>query len=268
MSNSPTPLHSSVLSAALAKLDPVLSAKLIESYFELQHRYTQSSYTDAAYDAIGLSAGKFCEAALRVVQKELVGSFVPFGTSIKNFADECRKLEQLPQSSGLESLRVIIPRALLFAYTIRNKRGIGHQGGDVEANRVDIQSIVSTCIWTLCELIRIYHKVALEDAQGIVDSLGARRLPEVWEVMGRKRVLKPGLDFRQKVLLLLYTEPRDGVLVEDLFDWAEYSSLSMFKSKVLESLHDQKLIEFDRETGSVFLSPLGVAEVETSILKA
>lgn len=268
MTNSPTPQHRSVLSGALAKLDPALSSKVIEAYTELLHRYTQSSFTDSAYDAIGLSAGKFCECGLRILQKELVGAYVPFGTSIKNFADECRKLEQLPQTTGIESLRVIIPRALLFAYTIRNKRGIGHQGGDVEANRIDIQSVVSSCTWVLCEFIRIYHMVSLEEAQGIVDSLGSRRLPEVWEIMGKKRVLRAGLDFRQKSLLLLYTEPREGVLLEDLFEWTEYSNLSMFKKKVLEPLHASKLIEFDRDTESVFLSPLGVSEVENLILKS
>src|SRR5215216_4929915 len=111
---------SSVLAGALAKLDPALRSKTIESFIELQHRYTQSSYTDSDYDAIGLSAGKFCECGLRILQKELTGAFVAFGTPIKNFADECRKLEQLSQTTGIESLRVIIPRALLFAYTIRN----------------------------------------------------------------------------------------------------------------------------------------------------
>ena len=40
----------------------------------------------------------------------------------------------------------------------------------------------------------------------------------------------------------------------------------MFKIKVLQPLDDEILIEWDKENDAVFLSPLGVQEVETKIL--
>jgi len=41
----------------------------------------------------------------------------------------------------------------------------------------------------------------------------------------------------------------------------------MFKKKVLTPLHKERLVEYDRETESVTISPLGIKEVEENILK-
>lgn len=173
----------------------------------------------------------------------------------------------LPETAGLESLRIIIPRALVFLFTLRGKRGIGHVGGDVEANAIDGSTILKVCDWVVIELIRIYHKLSLEDAQALVDSLTARSLPDVWAINGRKRVLRDGLTYPQQVLLLLYSDSATGVLSEDLFDWTEHSNLAMFKTSVLNPLHKKRLIEYDREEEMIFLSPLGTAEVEKNLLK-
>jgi len=172
----------------------------------------------------------------------------------------------LPVAAGLESLRVIIPRALGFLYTLRGKRGIGHVGGDVEANSIDLATIVRISDWVICELIRIFHGLSIEEAQGIVDALSTRAVPDIWEVAGKKRVLKQGLDFKQQVLLLAYSDVQGGVLSDDLFSWTEYSNFAMFKKNVLVPLHQKKLIEYDRESEIIYLSPIGVKEVEQKLL--
>lgn len=117
-------------------------------------------------------------------------------------------------------------------------------------------------------MIRVFHNLSLEEAQSIVDTLSSRNLPDIWEVGGKKRVLKLGLDYKQKALLLAYTNVQGGVLVEDLFKWAEHSNLSEFKRSILKPLHQKRLIEYDRETECVFLSPTGVKEVEESLLSS
>jgi len=167
---------------------------------------------------------------------------------------------------GNESLRIIIPRSLVFIYTLRGKRGIGHVGGDVEANGIDAATIVRTCDWIICELIRIFHGLPLEEAQTVVDTLSARNLPEIWEVAGKRRVLRTDLNAKDRVLLLAYTDISTGILLEDLFSWAEYSNLAMFKKTVIWPLHKARLVEFDSDNEIVFLSPVGVQEVETRIL--
>lgn len=168
---------STALDAALYAIPTRFRSKIIQSYLELKRRYSEA-VRDAAWDASGLSAGKFCEAVLRFLQWQLTGTHIPFGKAIPHFENECRNLgTTTPQSAGVESLRLIIPRALIFLYTLRNKRGIGHVGGDVEANEIDAATTARLCDWVVCELVRIFHGLSLEEAQVIVDALAERVVP-------------------------------------------------------------------------------------------
>ncbi|HEY0298618.1 MAG TPA: hypothetical protein VGB84_05295 [Arachidicoccus sp.] len=181
-------------------------------------------------------------------------------------ASELNKLEQLPKNSGHESLRILIPRAILLIYTLRNKRGIGHVGGDIEANGIDLSTIIKLSDWIIAELIRMFHNLSFEEAQGIVDSINAKEIPTVWEINGKKRVLRKGLDYKEKILLLLYSDINNSCAVEDLFEWTEYSNPSLFKSKVLLSMHKDNLIEYDTEIEFAHLSPIGIQYVEKKLL--
>lgn len=220
------------------------------------------------FDAVkGLKVSKFCEVAIRLLQHVVTGTYTPFGKQIPNFADECRKIITVQAPTVVESLRVVVPRALVFVYTMRSKRGIGHVGGDVDANIIDIDIMVRTADWIICELIRVYHSLSLEEAQDLVDSISVRQLPDIWEVGGKKRVLHPGLTAKQQTLFLLYHEPTSVVLAEDLYSWVEYDQLRTYGRDVLVPLHDARLVEFDRENDAVHLSPTGAREVEPKILE-
>lgn len=263
--NTSTSHNAPVLESALANIPKPFRKRIIDSYLEIKRRFGEALF-DASFDAAGLSSGKFTESVFRFLQHHLTGAYIPFGQHIQNFADEIRKLIQVPASAGIESLRIIIPRGLVFLYTLRGKRGIGHVGGDVEANAIDAATIVRIVDWIICELIRAFHNLSLEEAQALVDTLASRTYPDIWEVGGKKRVLRTDLDYKEKVLLLTYTDVKGGVIVEDLYDWTEHYDLSKFKSRVLIPLHNSRLIEFDRQSDFVFLSPLGVQEVEEQIL--
>jgi len=253
--------HSPILDAALASIPKTLRSRIIAAYLDLKR-----NCAEGRSDAAGLAAGKFCEATLRLLQKVITGANTPFGQKIGNFADECRELIQSPAATASESERVIIPRALVFLYTMRNKRGIGHVGGDVDANQIDVAVMARTADWLVCELIRIHHGLSLEEAQDLVDSISVRQLPDIWEVGGKKRVLREGLKARDELLLLLYSSSDSVILAEDLCDWIEYSNPGVFKSNVLRPLHKTRLVEYDRETQSVVLSPKGVQYVEETLL--
>lgn len=250
-----------ILATALAKVPTVFRAKLVQSYLDLK-----KNVTETRYDAAGLAAGKLCEVVLRFLQQKVHGSFTPFGTKINNYADECKRLTTAPATSGNESERVVLPRALLFLYTMRNKRGIGHIGGDVDANGIDIATMAKTTDWVVCELIRINHGLSLEEAQDMVDGISVRQLPTIWEVAGKKRVLKDGLKAKDQALLLLYSSPDSAVLLEDLCDWVEYSNPRMFKSTIIKDLHKQRFLEFDTDSESLILSPKGVKYVEENLI--
>ncbi len=231
----------------------------------MRYRDLKSAFVNGQYDACGLRAGRLCEVLLRVLQNELTGSYTPLGTKLGAFDQECQKLEKLAKSAGIESLRVIMPRALNFLYTLRNKRGIGHEGGDVDANEIDAATAVRVADWCISELIRVVHAISLEEAQGLLDAIAEREVPQVWSVANAKRVLDPSLNYREQTLLLLYREEA-AVPVEDLSSWIEHPSMSNFRAHVLLPLHRVRLIEYDRETETALLSPTGAQRVDEQIM--
>lgn len=197
----------------------------------------------------------------------VTGKHVPFGVSIPNFADECRGIITAPAVQSVpESLKIIVPRALVFAYTMRNKRGIGHVGGDLDANAIDVATMSRVADWIVCELIRVYYKMSLEEAQDLIDGLATRETPDIWEVDGKKRVLRPNLTAKEKTLLLLHSDPSSAILDDDLLSWIEYDNAT-YRRDVLRPLHAKRFIEFDEDAGTVRISPYGVHEVEQRIKK-
>jgi hypothetical protein len=261
MANTNTSLPA--LEAALGAVPATFRSRLVSAYADLK-----SAYANRQFDACGLRAGKFCEVLLRYLQHELTGSYIPFGTKIPNFTDECRSLERLPKATGLESLRVLIPRALDFVYTLRNKRDIGHIGGDVDVNEIDAVTAVRGVDWCLSELIRIVHNLSLEEAQALLDAIAERQIPIVWAVGGVKRVLEPQLTKSEQTLLLLYSDPDSAVPAEDLCRWVEVARMANFRERVLLPLHRQRLIDYDAGTETVSLSPKGAARAEEVLAKA
>jgi len=253
----PSPL---TLEQALSSVPSAIRGRLIKHYRELKKAFAQGTF-----DACGSRAGKFAETLIRLVQHELEGANTPFGTQL-NIYDESRRLERLAASAGPEPLRVFIPRALCFLYTLRNKRGFAHVAGDLDSDPIDAATCVRVADWCLCELIRVSHALSLEEAQALTNAIASRELPEVWNVAGKKRVLREGLGYKEQTLLLLYASADEALLVEDLHAWTEYSRLANYKSRILDPLHAQRLVEWDRATDAVHISPTGIREVEADIL--
>lgn len=249
------------LESALASLPQPFRERIISTYLSIK-----VAFIDGYLDAAGLRAAKFCEAVLRFLQHYLTGTHIPFNQKIPNLYDACLALERLAASAGHESLRLIIPRALTFLYTLRSKRGIGHLAGDVDANQIDAATAVRLADWVLCELIRFFHNMSLEEAQAVLDALVVRQQPVVWSVGTKRRVLDPSLSYGSQVLLILYPVPEGPVPVEDLCDWVEHPRLGEFRTRVLAQLHRQRLVEFDKENETVAISPTGIRKVEEELL--
>ena len=249
------------LEAALSGLQPQFRTRLVKDYRDLKDAYVKRQY-----DSSGLRAGRFSETMLRMLQHQLTGTHIPFGTRIQNFIDECGKLEKLPQATGHESLRVVMPRALAFMYTIRSKRGIGHVGGDIDAHQIDAVTVARIADWCMAELVRVVHVLPLEEAQRLLDAISARELPQVWRVLGKRRVLDGSRDYREQTLLLLYDAPDGQASPGELFDWSGHSHRTVYERNILNRLHRERLVEFDHQRGIVALSPTGTQFVEENLL--
>lgn len=247
------------LESALSAIPTQLRSRLIKHYLGVH-----KAYAEGKYDHCGQHAGKFCEIMLRCLQDRLTGTSLLVGQKIPNFKTDCERLENVTDFP--ESLRIVIPRCLVFLYTMRNKRDIGHVGGDVDANRIDAATYTRLSDWCISELLRVVHTLSLEDAQALLDAMSVRQVPQVWSVAGKRRVLVQGMSVRDKTLLLLYSTPETSVLAEDLWEWTKHANFSNFKRDVIRPLDADCLIEYDRDTEAVILSPTGARYVEDNLL--
>ncbi len=172
-----------------------LRTPLIAAYVEIAQNYAEERWEPSE-----LNGGKFCEIVYTILEGAISGTYPSAPSKPPKFVEACRALEQKPADPtriGDRSLRILIPRLLPYLYEIRNNRGVGHVGGEVNPNFSDATSVLSGSNWVMAELVRIYHNVSLADAQSAVDTLVERKLAIVWEFEGIKRVLDPNIAHRR-----------------------------------------------------------------------
>ena len=222
------------------------------------------NFRENRWESSELNGGKFSEVVYSVLNGHVSGKFPPRPSKPSNFLDACRKLEQADAARFSRSVRIQIPRMLIALYEIRNNRGVGHTGGDVDPNHMDALAVLSMSKWILAELIRIFHGTDTTTAASIVERLIERATPVVWRTNGKRRVLNNTLNYRDKMLLLLY-DAADTVTEKDVIDWLEHSNPTVFRRDVLRKAHKARLIDYDERTGLVDISPLGTRHVETNL---
>lgn len=244
---------------ALAQLPAGLRRELVAEYEKIV-----INYRERRWEAQELDGGRFAEVAYTILDGYLSGS-VYANTAAKpsNFEQSCRNLA----NSGVsypKSARVTVPRVLVALYDIRNNRGVGHVGGDVNANHMDAEFVLHSVQWVMAEFVRIFHSVDIATATSVVDSLVERVTPLIWEIDGAKRVLARGLSLADQTLLLLYASTAN-LTDKALANHLEQDRLSNYK-RVLVRLHDERSVEYKQQSGAVTLSPLGAAHVEQHLL--
>jgi len=236
--------------------DDVLSAfnEIVKNYRE--HRWEPSE----------LNGGKLCEAIYTVVVGWLEdGRYPARAKKPSRFPQTCWALEQkytsVPDS---RSARILIPRMMIGLYDIRNNRGVGHAGAEVDPNQMDATVVLYTAKWLMAELVRMLHTLHIDEAATIVDGLIEREVAWVWTHGDKKRLLRTGMSWRQQTLVLLLTEAGD-VAEADLFGWLEHPRLANLRQQILKPLHTERLIEYDQEKRTVRLLPPGVAAAEALV---
>ena len=224
-------------------------------------RSIEKNYREKRWEPAELNGGKLCEAVYCILKGHVDGKFPPKPRKPTNMLVACKNLEQADKTAFPRSVRIQIPRMLIALYEIRNSRGVGHIGGDVDPNHMDATVVVTMAKWVFADLIRLFHGVSTEEASAAVDSIIEREIPLVWDVGGKKRILDPTLPMKSKMLILAYS-CLGSVKDTELFEWTEHSNLSVFRRGVLTSAHRAKLIEYDTQKKEVLISPLGIKFVE------
>jgi len=233
-----------------AKLPADLVGALLTAFEEIKQNFFIEKFEPSE-----LNGGKFCEACVRIIQYETnAGVYTPLGTPITNMNQTLKDFEKIPAGPSNESFRIHIPRVLFAIYNIRNKRGVGHLGGDVNPNISDSSLILNCVNWVMAELFRIYYQCSLGEAQVIVNSLIQRQVPLIYDIGDIKRVLLPGLYQKDQVLLLLTVKFPLTVSDNELISWIEPGNQSSFRG-ILRKLHSSRFIEYDKMRFCVALPP-------------
>jgi hypothetical protein len=236
---------------------PDVCDALIDSYAEIREQYYLGKHEPAE-----LNGGKFAEACLRLVQQALTNSYTPIGIHIPNIPKVLSDFEHTDKTKN-DSYRIHIPRALIAIYNIRNRRGVGHLGGDVNPNLSDSTLILAIADWVLAEIYRIVYAVQLDEAQRIINDLVKSKMLLVHKVGNIKRVLDPALTVKDQALLLLYNRMPESITDEELLVYIEYANKSYFRNGILKNLHRDRFIEYSAD-GKCSMLPPGVRYVENN----
>lgn len=246
-------------SSVLAGIPPGLRTPLIESYNSIVRNFREGRWEPSE-----LNGGKLCETVYSILEGHVTGTFPSKPKKPRNMVDACRALEQADATRFPRAVRIQVPRMLVALYEVRNNRGVGHVGGDVDPNHMDAVLVLNMSKWIMAELVRIFHGVDTVAAASAVDALVERTLPLVWEIGGNRRILNPSLSMKDKTLALLYGSS-SAVAETDLVRWVEHSNPAVFRRDILVRLHRAKLIEYDKSNRLIHISPLGVRYVEDNV---
>lgn len=243
----------------LAAVPEHLRKPLLDAFDKLVTNYRQGRWEPSE-----LNGGKLCEVVYTILRGYIEGAFPPKPSKPPNMVDACRSLENAPTTFP-RSVRIQIPRMLIALYEIRNNRGVGHVGGDVDPNQMDAVAVLHMAKWIFAELVRLFHGMDTERAAAVVETLVDREIPIIWNVDGKtQRVLTRDLSRKEQTLLLLYAQP-GGVGEHDLASWVEHPKLADYRRDVLRPLHKARLVEYDELRRIVHLSPLGAKYVEEKL---
>jgi hypothetical protein len=245
--------HTALSAIPLGLREPLLAEyrSIVQNYSE--HRWSPSE----------LSGGRFCEIVFTILDGQAKGTYAASPNKPADFVGACRRLEQ--NTHAPRSFQILIPRLLPALFEVRNNRGVGHVGGDVDPNHMDATFVITSCNWVMGELVRVFHNLAPKEAQVLVDNLVERRIPLIWDGENIRRVLDPDIKLRPQILLLLATS-KNVVSSADLLEWIGYGNTTYFK-KLLRQMHGQRLVELSKDEGSVQILPPGSAEVAEIVHK-
>lgn len=246
----------------LAAIPAGLRDPLLEEYQKIA-----SNYAEQRWEPSELSGGKFSECAYWICHDFVTGSTTATPSKPGNMRGDCYAIESKANTGkpGDRSLRILIPRLLPGLYEIRNNRGVGHIGGDVNPNHMDATVIYSMASYIVAELVSVFHQVSTAEAQEAVDAIVERKFALVWDAGQVKRVLDHEMKTSDQTLLLLH-QASGWVAEKDLVASTEYSSVGMYRTRVLLPLHKTRMIEYDTSCARARISPKGSALVEEKVI--
>jgi hypothetical protein len=250
------------MSVLINRVEEILNGQLpdevighiVSEYLHIKQQFILNNFLPTE-----LNGGRFGESALRAIEFLDTGKYTAFGTQVPS--------EQIIRSAAnnttlSETLRLFIPRTLRVIIDVRNKRDVGHPGGDVSPNFSDSLFIVGSCDWVLTEFVRHFYNCSINEASQIVKDINETKIPIVTELNGFIRVNSVSLSTPEKILVILYYKNPTCIQEKDLQKWLRYKNPTNFR-KILIAMDKQALIHYENHVCN--LLPNGIIKVETQI---
>src|SRR5665213_495497 len=158
---------------ALSAIPEGLRRPLLAEYQSIVQNFSEHRWSPAE-----LSGGKFCEIVFTILDGHAKSAYASAPKKPRAMDQACKLLEN--NSHVPRSFQILIPRLLPALFEVRNNRGVGHAGGDVDPNHMDAVFVLMNCSWIMAELVRVFHNVTIPEAQDIVDKFAERRTPLLW----------------------------------------------------------------------------------------
>ena len=246
----------SVIDIFKAASDDKLANEITNSYKEVVENFVLEKWKYAELDA-----GHFVEAVRRFLELKLFGKYTPINKKLSNFSNTV--LTAYENTTGDESYRMLIPRALYSIYSIRNKRGAGHLTA-VSPNEMDATFILYSVKWVLAELVRLNSTLSPDETLPLISSIVERQIDLIWKHEGVVRILNTSIPKNQQVLVLLYDDKTQSE--EELRNTIEYSNPTNFR-KVLKRFHKERLLEYDAKRKICTITDKGLRGAEKIIIE-
>lgn len=228
------------------------------------YRATMDHFLKDEWDDAQIDAGRFCEAALRILEFDMTDKY----TVIDGKSKPNRKhvVNAARNDTNLApSMRAQIPQAIELVMDFRNNRNSAHLG-NIDANKMDATCVVHNVTWMVGEIIRIKTSADPSDVQRLLDQLADRHVPLVQTVGDQEIVLDPNMTPGNKVLVLLYRRG-EPVALPILRGWTRYGNATRFRDKIVKDLEKLMLVHVDK-AGMVTLLRPGEAEAQRLLLNA
>ncbi len=247
-----------MLAIVRAQLSASLNAKLVDELLAA-HAEAKRNFYLGGLRLSEVEGGRFCEAALRILESITTRTFTPLGTELKS--DRLiSQLAQLPRAAFPDAIRLHIPRAIRLVYDIRNNRDAAHLADGIDPNLQDATVVSAVLDWILAEFIRLYHNVSADEASRIVDEIIVRVAPIVQDFDGYLKVLKPDLGAADHCLVLLYQRGRLGATFDELSTWARPRMRQNLRRTLLRLVTEKDFVHFD--SVRYYITLLGQRDVE------
>lgn len=236
--------------------DEALASELLQAYEELRTRHFRRDFRPGQ-----LEAGRFAEAAFRVLQHLATGEHTAVGKSLPKVPALMQTLQDADGTTVHESVRVHIPRALATVYNVRNRRDVGHIASDVDANVMDAELVLAVCTWVLAEFVRLVYQCDAEEAQACVERIIERKAPLVQVIGGAPFVIATNLTVAEELLVLIYNNDADEVTLADLDSWTLGSiSRRVISARLSELENRDRFVR--RVAGRICLTAPGATAAE------